>query len=311
MILENLISIHDLSIENIKNIFKITADLKNKLKSNEEFLPLKNKTLGMIFEKSSTRTRVSFEVGMFQLGGHALFLNSNDIQLKRGESIGDTAKVMSRFVDAMIIRTFEHDKVIDLAYQSDVPVINALSDLLHPCQALSDYYTIFEEKGKLQGLKLVFVGDGNNVANSLMYGAVKLGIDITIACPKGFEPSSYILKKVKEDAEHTNTQVIITDNVNEAVKNADIIYTDVWTSMGQEDEKDDRLKAFKNYQINSELIKNANEDVLVMHCLPAHRGEEITDEVIDSEKSIVFTQAENRLHLQKALLYIMINKLKI
>jgi len=306
---ENLISIHELSVEDIKLIFKTTAELKHKLKTGEDFRPLRGKTLGMIFEKPSTRTRVSFEVGMYQLGGHALFLSANDIQLKRGETIGDTAKTLSRYVNAIIIRTFDHNNVIDLAYQADVPVINALSDLLHPCQALADYYTIFEKFEKLQGLKIAYVGDSNNVAHSLMYGAVKVGMDISIASPKGYQPNPHILEKTLEDAQHSQSKVIITEDPFEAVNNADVIYTDVWTSMGQETENEKRQKIFLPYQLNQKLLNASNKkDTLVMHCLPAHRGEEITDEVIDGPNSIVFDQAENRLHVQKAILYLLITQ---
>ncbi|HPN32216.1 MAG TPA: ornithine carbamoyltransferase [bacterium] len=307
--MENLISIHDLSVEDIKQIFKTTAELKEKLKNGEEFLPLKGKSLAMIFEKPSTRTRVSFEVGMFQLGGHALYLNSNDIQLRRGESIGDTAKTLSRYVDAIIIRTFAHNNVIDLAYQADVPVINALSDLLHPCQALADYYTVFENRGKLQGLKIAYVGDGNNVAHSLMYGAVKIGMDISLACPKGYFPNEHIVEKAIEDANHSKSKIEITEDPYAAVANADVIYTDVWASMGQEKESEQRKKIFQPYQINQKLVEASKKsDVLVMHCLPAHRGDEITDEVIDGPNSVVFDEAENRLHVQKAILYLLITE---
>jgi ornithine carbamoyltransferase len=308
MLVEHLISINELSIEDIKLIFKTTADLKEKQKNGEIFHPLAGKTLGMIFEKNSTRTRVSFEVGMYQLGGHALFLSANDIQLKRGETIGDTAKVLSRYVDGMIIRTYSHNNVIDLAYQSDVPVINALSDLYHPCQALADYYTVFEYKGALQGLKIAYVGDGNNVAHSLMLGAAKLGMDISIGCPKGYEPSEYVLNKTLKAAEHTDSKVVITEDPHKAVENADVIYTDVWASMGQEAEHEKRVKIFAPYQINSELVSKAKSDVMVMHCLPAHRGEEITDEVMDGKNSAVFDEAENRLHVQKAILYLLMTK---
>ncbi|HON57450.1 MAG TPA: ornithine carbamoyltransferase, partial [bacterium] len=275
-------------------------------KKGEEFLPLKGKTLAMIFEKPSTRTRVSFEVGMFQLGGHALYLNANDIQLRRGETIGDTAKTLSRYVDAIVIRTFDHNNVIDLAFQADVPVINALSDLLHPCQALADIYTLFEHRGQLQGLKIAYIGDGNNVAHSLMYGAAKVGIDISLACPKGYYPNQYITEKAMEDAKHSKSKIVITEDPYEAVKNADVIYTDVWASMGQEKEAADRKKIFMPYQVNKKLVDASKKDVLIMHCLPAHRGEEITDEVIDGPNSVVFDEAENRLHVQKSLLYLLI-----
>ncbi len=299
---KDILSIHDLSREEVEQILDTTHILKMKQKLNEIYQPLKGKTLGMIFQKSSTRTRVSFEVGMFQLGGHALFLSANDLQLNRGETIADTARNLSRYLEGIMTRTFSHQDVVDLAEYSSVPVINGLTDLLHPCQVLSDLFSIREKKQKLNGLKLVYIGDGNNMAHSLMFGGAKMGMHVVICSPSGFEPDPEITRLSRLDAAKTGAMINIQDDPVEAVKTADIIYTDVWASMGQEEEHEERLKSFSEYQVNSTLIENAKEDVLVMHCLPAHRGEEITDEVIDGPHSIVFDQAENRLHVQKAIM---------
>ncbi|MGM0652326.1 MAG: ornithine carbamoyltransferase [Bacillota bacterium] len=298
----DILSIHDLNREEVEQILDTAHILKMKHKLGEIYHPLKGKTLGMIFQKSSTRTRVSFEVGMFQLGGHALFLSANDLQLNRGETIADTARNLSRYLDGIMIRTFSHQDVVDLAEYSSVPVINGLTDLLHPCQVLSDLFSIKEKKQKLNGLRLTYIGDGNNMAHSLMFGGAKVGMDIVICSPSGFEPDPEVTRISRLDATKTGANITIQADPAEAVKNSDIIYTDVWASMGQEEEHDKRLKSFSDYQLNRGLLEKAKDDVLVMHCLPAHRGEEITDDVIDGMHSIVFDQAENRLHVQKAVM---------
>ena len=303
---KDVISIHDLSLEEVRQILDTASGLKMKNLVGAAFQPLKGKTLGMIFQKSSTRTRISFEVAMWQLGGYALFLSSADLQLKRGETIPDTARVLSRYLDALMIRTHAHQDVIDLAANSTIPVINGLTDLLHPCQALADLFTIEEKKGSLAGLHLVYVGDGNNMAHSLMYAGAKVGMNVTICCPPGYLPDPKVTRLAEADAAATGTLIEINHDPARAVKKADIIYTDVWASMGQEEEHAERVKIFAPYQVNSALLGNAKDDALVMHCLPAHRGEEITDEVIDDRRSIVFDQAENRLHVQKAILALVI-----
>ena len=299
---KDLISIHDLSLEEVEQILDTAHILKMKNKLGEIYHPLQGKTLGMIFQKSSTRTRISFEVGIFQLGGQGLFLSANDLQLKRGETIADTARTLSRYLDGIMIRTFDNQDVIDLAHYSSVPVINGLTDLLHPCQVLADLFTIREKKQCLKGLKLVYIGDGNNMAHSLMFGGAKAGMHVVICAPEGFEPDPEITRLSKLDAAKTGAQISIMHKPLEAAQGADILYTDVWTSMGQEAEQKQRLEAFKGYQINKELIEKAKEDVLVMHCLPAHRDEEITDEAMEGPHSVVFDQAENRLHVQKAIM---------
>jgi ornithine carbamoyltransferase len=292
----------DYSPEEIRYLLDLAIELKRKQKSGEEFQPLKGKTLGMIFEKSSTRTRVSFEVGMFQLGGHALFLSRNDIQMGRGETIRDTAQVMSRYLDGMIIRTFGHRNVVELARGATIPVINALSDESHPCQALADYQTVLEHKGKLEGLKIAYIGDGNNVLHSLMMGASKLGMHFTSASPEGYDPDPHTVQLSRDVASGTGARIDILRDAREAVEGADIIYTDVWASMGFEEEQKEREKAFKNYQVNEQLVKHAKLDYLFMHCLPAHRGEEVSEGVIDGKNSVIFDEAENRLHAQKAIM---------
>lgn len=263
---------------------------------------LSGKILAMIFEKSSTRTRVSFEAGMQQLGGSALFLSSQDLQLGRGESIGDTAKVLSGYVDAIMIRTFEHEKVEELALHASIPVINGLTDTFHPCQALADLMTIFQLKKTFKGTKVAYVGDGNNVAHSLLIACAKVGMDAVIAHPEGYGPDPSVMGKIDEICKQTGAVISATTNPQEAVHHADIVYSDVWTSMGQEKENEIRLAAFNAYQINEELMSGAKKDSHFLHCLPAHRGEEVTAEVIDGNQSAVFQQAENRLHVQKALL---------
>jgi ornithine carbamoyltransferase len=289
---KDLLTINDLSVSEIKDILKLAGELKEKRQAFGE--PLKGKTVGLIFEKPSNRTRVSFEVGITELGGHAIYLGSYEIDLGKRESPKDVAKVLSRYLHGIIARTFSHKTVVELAKYSSIPVINGLTDCQHPCQALSDLFTIKEKKG-LDNVTVAYVGDGNNVLNSLLYICNKTGIKIHVACPKGYEPNKDILKD-------TAGSVSMFNFPAEAVKGADVIYTDVWTSMGQEKEYKKRLKVFKKYQVNSELVKLANKNAIVMHCLPAHRGQEITDEVMDSPASMVLDQAENRLHVQKAIL---------
>ncbi len=299
---KDLISIHDLTREEIDQILDTANILKMKQKLGDIYHPLSGKTLGMIFQKSSTRTRVSFEVGMWQLGGYALFLSAGDLQLNRGETIADTARNLSRYLDGIMIRTFSHQDVVDLAEYSTIPVINGLTDLLHPCQVLSDLFSIKEKKQDLGNLKLAYIGDGNNMAHSLMYGGAKVGMHVVISSPSGFEPDPEVTRLSRLDAAKTGAMITIKDDPLEAVQDADIVYTDVWTSMGKEDEYEERVKTFKRYQVNGALLEKARDDVLVMHCLPAHRGEEITEEVLDGPRSIVFDQAENRLHVQKAIM---------
>ncbi len=294
--MKHIVSISDLSSEEILSILELAEKLKKERKMGIFKEQLKNKTLAMIFELPSTRTRVSFEVAMLELGGNALYLNWNDLQLGRGEPIKDTARVMSRYVHAVMMRVRKHETIEEFAKFSSVPVINGLSNLEHPCQVIADLLTIKEKKGELRRVKIAWIGDGNNVCNSLILASTMLGMKIAIACPEGFEPNSEILRRAKKFG-----HVDIFRDPKEAVKDADVIYTDVWASMGQEAEREKRLKLFRNYQVNEDLV-SISRDAIVMHCLPAHRGEEITDEVIESEKSVVFDQAENRLHAQKAIL---------
>ncbi len=300
---KDLLSIHELTSEEVKQILNLAKELKAKQKAGIEHHLLKGKTLGMIFQKSSTRTRVSFEVGMYQLGGSALFLSGNDLQIGRGEPIKDTARVMSRYLDGIMIRTFNHNDVEEFAKYADIPVINGLTDLLHPCQVLTDLLTIQEYKGQnLKGLKLAYVGDGNNMVHSLMYGCAKVGMHFAVATPKGYEPNPEVTAKAIEDAKVTGGSILVTNDRIEAVKDADIVYTDVWASMGQEAEHDARVKIFQDYQINTELMQHAKADAMVMHCLPAHRGEEISEEILEKHADEIFDEAENRLHVQKAIM---------
>jgi len=299
---KSLVEIQDLTLEEIYQIFELSSSLKLKLLSGEPYRLLEGKTLGMIFAKPSTRTRISFEVGIYQLGGIGMYFGPNDLQLKRGETIADTARVLSRYLNGIMIRTFSHQDVIDLAKYASIPVINGLTDLHHPCQVLADLFTILEKKRKLQGLKLAYVGDGNNMAHSLLQGCSKVGVDIAISTPKGYEPQKEIVNQAIENAKYFNSKVEILENPVDAVKDADIVYTDVWASMGQEAEAEERKKKFIPYQVNSDLVKYAKDDYLFMHCLPAHRGEEVTDEVADSPNSVIFDEAENRLHVQKAIM---------
>ena len=300
----DLLSIHELSADDVEEILTLAADLKAKQKAGIPHKLLAGKTLGMIFEKSSTRTRVSFEVGMYQLGGQALFLSSRDLQLGRGEPIKDTARVLSRYLDGIMIRTYGHERIEELAHYADIPVINALSDLLHPCQALTDLLTIREYKGKkLAGLKMAYVGDGNNMTHSLMYAAAKVGMNFAAATPEGYEPNAEVVTNAKADAAATGATVTITHNPNEAVEGADVIVTDTWASMGQEAEHDAPTAVFRPYQVNWELVaESGNARCIVMHCLPAYRGEEITEDVFEEFADVIFDEAENRLHVQKAIM---------
>jgi ornithine carbamoyltransferase len=298
----DFIGLSDYTPEEIRYLIDLAIELKRKQKAGEVYQPLKGKTLGMIFEKSSTRTRVSFEVGMYQLGGYALFLSKNDLQLGRGETIWDTAQVMSRYLDGIMIRTYAHRTVIELARGATIPVINGLTDLSHPCQALADYQTVLEKKGKLAGLKITYIGDGNNMVHSLMMGAAKLGMHMAVASPEGYEPDEEVLKLSREYAEQTGGSVQLYRDPKEAIVDADVVYTDVWASMGFEAEQEQRKIAFKNYQVNEDLVRYAKKDYIFMHCLPAHRGEEVSEGVIDGPNSIIFDQAENRLHAQKAVM---------
>lgn len=296
--MKHLISVLDAKDE-IYEILNLASELKEKQKKGIAHELLKNKSLGMIFEKSSTRTRVSFEVGMTQLGGHALHLSPKELQMGRGETISDTAKVLSRFVDGIMYRAFDHKMMLELANNATVPVINGLDNVEHPCQIIADLLTIKEKKKDFNKLKLAYVGDGNNVCNSLLLGAAIVGMDMSVGCPKGYEPNKEILEKAKKIAE---SKIEILENPFDAVENADVVYTDVWVSMGDESEKEKREKTFLSYQINQKLVGNAKKNCIVMHCLPAHRGMEITDEVVDGRRSVVFDQAENRLHAQKAVM---------
>jgi len=305
---KDLLSIHDLSNAEINEILDLAKDLKAKQKAGIEHQLLKGQTLGMIFQKASTRTRVSFEVGMWQLGGMALFLSSKDLQIGRGEPIKDTARVLSRYVDGIMIRTFSHEDVKELAQYSDVPVINALTDLMHPCQALADILTIAEHKGSLKGLKLAYIGDGNNMVNSLMHACAKVGMHISVAVPKGYEPDEAMVAEARADAAETGSIITICTDPLEAAQDADALYTDVWASMGQEGEQLARQEAFIGYQINNATLQAAKKDAIVLHCLPAHRGEEITDEVMEGPQSAVFDEAENRLHVQKAIMALLMAK---
>ncbi|MBI3123202.1 MAG: ornithine carbamoyltransferase [Ignavibacteriales bacterium] len=299
---KSLIEIHHLSLEEIYQIFDLSAELKQDRLIGRKHHVLEGKKLGMIFSKPSTRTRVSFEVGIYELGGTGLYFNQNDLQLKKSESVSDTAKVLSRYLDGIMIRTFDHQDVIDLAKHGSIPVINGLTDLHHPCQVLCDLFTVFEKRRTLRGLKLAYIGDGNNMAHSLLHGCSKVGMDIAIASPSGYMPADFVVKESQENAKYMGSKIEILEDPIAAVKDADIIYTDVWASMGQEKEAADRKKKFMKYQVNPELVKNAKEDYLFMHCLPAHRGDEVVDEVCDSLNSVIFDEAENRLHVQKAVM---------
>ena len=295
--MKHLLKLQDLSKEEICSILNMADQLKYEKKHGIEHKRLAGKSLGMIFQKSSTRTRVSFEVGMYDLGGQALFLSSNDLQIGRGEPVEDTARVLSRYLDGIMIRTYKQEEVEKLAEYGSIPIINGLTDYCHPCQVLADLMTIREYKGAIQGNKLTYIGDGNNMANSLIVGGIKMGMKVSVACPKGYEPDSEIMKWAAQNGEFQCTEDIL-----DAAKDADVLYTDVWASMGQEAEAAERKKIFVNYQINDKVMAVAKKDAMVQHCLPAHRGEEITDEVMEKYADSIFNEAENRLHVQKAVL---------
>jgi ornithine carbamoyltransferase len=298
---KDFIEIHDWTAAEVMEIFKLARDMKAKPAKYRD--ALQGQTLAMIFEKSSTRTRVSFEVGMYQLGGHALFLSARDIQLGRGEPIYDTAKVLSRYVDGIMARTFAHKTVTDLAEYSTVPVINGLTDLSHPCQAMTDYFTAWERLGNLEGKKIAYIGDGNNMAHSLMYGASKVGMNIAIATPGGYAPDPVVVAMAEADAREAGTKVVVTTSIDDAVAGADIVETDVWASMGQETEAEKRQRDFEGWIVDRRVMSLARPGAIFMHCLPAHRGEEVAAEVIDSDQSVIYDEAENRLHVQKAIMH--------
>ncbi len=299
---KSLIDIHQLTLEEVYQIFELSTTLKQDRLIGRKHHVLEGKKLGMIFSKPSTRTRVSFEVGIYELGGTGLYFNQNDLQLKKSESVSDTAKVLSRYLDGIMIRTFDHQDVIDLAKYGSIPVINGLTDLHHPCQVLCDLFTILEKRRTLKGLKLAYIGDGNNMAHSLLHGCAKVGMDIAIASPSGYMPAESVVKESQQDAKYMGSKIEILEDPVAAVTNADVIYTDVWASMGQEKEAEERKKKFMKYQVNPGLVRNAKEDYIFMHCLPAHRGDEVVDEVADSANSVIFDEAENRLHVQKAVM---------
>ena len=295
--MKHLLKLQDLSAQEINEILDLADKLKYERKNGIKHHILEGKTLGMIFEKSSTRTRVSFEVGMYDLGGTALFLSSRDLQIGRGEPVEDTARVLSRYLDGIMIRTFDQEEVESLASCGQIPIINGLTDYCHPCQVLADLMTIREHKGTIEGKKLCYIGDGNNMTNSLIVGGIKMGMSVSVACPKGYEPDAKIMEWAAATGRFT-----CTDNVLVAAKDADVLYTDVWASMGQEEEAEARKKIFRGYQINSDVMAVAAQDAMVLHCLPAHRGEEITAEVLEAHADEIFDEAENRLHAQKAVL---------
>ena len=301
---KDLLNLYDLKKEELEEFLTRALELKKKQKKGELYHPLKGKTLGMIFEKPSTRTRVSFEVGMFQLGGLALYMRWTDTQLGRGESVADTARTLSRYMDGIMIRTFSQATIEEFARNATVPVINGLTDLCHPCQILADILTIREKRKSLKGLKVAYIGDGNNIAHSWIHAALRLQFDLTVACPKTHSPAASVLEMAQREAA---SKITLLHDPFEAVQDAHVISTDTWVSMGQEKEYRERIKAFQNFQVNTRLVEAAARDVMVMHCLPAHRGEEITDEVMDGEHSVIFDQAENRLHIQKAILELLMS----
>lgn len=293
----DFLTIWDLASEEIESILRRAAGLK--AGEDKNACPLIGKSIGLLFEKSSTRTKISFEAGIYEMGGQPIYMNPGETQLGRGETVSDTAKVLSRYLSAVVVRTFRHERIVEFAANASVPVINGLTDLHHPCQALADIMTVLEAKGRLKGIRMAYIGDGNNVANSLIEAAAKTGLDLTIATPEGHEPDPDVLSRAREAAKG---EIIVLREPREAAGRADVVYTDVWTSMGQEKEEEERRRKFRNYQVNSSLVSCAKKDAIVMHCLPAHRGQEITDEVMDGPRSVIFEQAENRLHTQKALL---------
>lgn len=305
---KDLLDVAAISRVEIEGLLKLAANLKAKQRRGIPHQLLQGKTLGLLFQKPSTRTRVSFEAGMNQLGGHAMILPMAEIQLSRGESVADTARVLSRYLDGIVIRTYDHATVEEWAREATMPVINGLTDLSHPCQALSDLLTIKEKKGKLKGIKIAYVGDGNNVANSLIEAAAKMGMTIALGCPSGYQPDQHVVDLARIEAAKSGAVIELGDDPYVAVKEADVIYADVWISMGREREQARRLKVLAPYQVNSRLVAKAKPDAVVMHCLPAHRGEEITAEVLDGPQSVIIDQAENRLHMQKAILTKLLGK---
>lgn len=302
----DFICMNDFTTDELKYIMEVAKQLKQMQKAGQPHHLLAGKTLAMIFQKASTRTRVSFEVGMFQLGGHALFLSPRDIQMGRGETIKDTALTLSCYVDGIMIRTFDHSEVTELAQHATVPVINALTDLLHPCQVMGDFLTAMEYKGRLEGLKMAYIGDGNNMCHSLMIGGAKMGMNVVAACPKSYQPMDDIMVLARQEAQKTGAHLQVVEDPMEAAADADIIYTDVWESMGMEEEAAEREKHFAIYQVNDKMLNRAKSDVIVMHCLPAKLGREITEEVMYGPHSVVFPEAENRLHVQKAIMALII-----
>ncbi|HKW86469.1 MAG TPA: ornithine carbamoyltransferase [Nitrospiraceae bacterium] len=305
---KDLLDVAAVSRAEVESLLTLAAELKEKQYRGIAHPLLEGKTLGLLFQKPSTRTRVSFEAGMNQLGGHALVLPMADIQLSRGESVADTARVLSRYLDGIVIRTYDHATVEEWAREATMPVINGLTDLSHPCQALSDLLTIQEKKGRLKGIKIAYVGDGNNVANSLIEAAAKMGMTIALGCPSGYQPDQHVVDVARLEAARTGAVIEVGHDPHVAVKEADVIYADVWISMGREREQARRLKVLAPYQVNSRLVARAKSDAIVMHCLPAHRGEEITAEVLDGSQSVIIDQAENRLHMQKAILTKLLGK---
>jgi ornithine carbamoyltransferase len=303
---KDLVSIHDLDVQEVNEILLLAEMIKaNPDKYTDVLL---GKTLVMIFEKPSLRTRITFEVAMTQMGGHAIYLAPSDAQIGVRETVGDVARNLERWADGIMARTFSHPVIVELASYSGIPVINGLSDLLHPCQALSDFFTMKEIKEELKGLNVCYIGDGNNVAHSLLYGAAKLGAHLNVITPPGFEPKEEVIKEVLEEAQASGAKIEVTNQIQEGIKGADVVYTDVWASMGQEEEREKRLKSFRDYQVNRPLLDLASQDAIFMHCLPAHRGEEVTDDVADSPMSVIFQQAENRLHTQKAILNLLMSE---
>lgn len=302
---KHLVSLRDYTRQELEEVFELTRRLKADPRAYAN--ALRGKSLAMIFQKPSTRTRVSFEVGMFQLGGHALYLGASEIQIGRGETVADTAKVLSRYVDGIMARVFSHEDLVEMSRHAAIPIINGLSDLLHPVQALADFFTILERRGRLDGVTLAYVGDGNNMCHALMSGAVKLGVAMRVAAPGGYEPNQLILKSAVREAQKFRTPPpVVTTDPMEAVQGAHVVYTDVWTSMGQEEETEARRQAFQGYMVSPEMMAAAAPDAIFLHCLPAHRGEEVAAEVIDGPQSIVFDQVENRLHVQKAILILLL-----
>lgn len=302
----DLLTIQDLSLQEIERIFDVAAVLKKKTKARIPHPLLAGKSLGMIFAKSSTRTRVSFEVAMWQLGGYPIHLDTSTMQVQRGEPIQDTARVLSRYLDGIMIRTYSHEEVEQLAEYADIPVINGLTDMYHPCQILGDLFTCIEKGKELKNSQLVYIGDGNNVAHSLLIGASLVGMDVSINCPPGYEPKEEVVAIARENGKKSGSKIMIENEPDANVDGADVLYTDVWASMGMEAEVKERMKAFQGYQVNEAILDRAKPDAIVMHCLPAHRGEEITDEVMEGPQSVIFDQAENRLHVQKAILALLL-----